>query len=203
VSPPAALAFALATGLFATLVATWAGSSVGGLMTLGLACGWAYDLRLSGTPLSFLPFVAGIVTVPWVGTAAVGARPRRALLMSVIAGLLGLGLHLANGGPDAGRDRQAGRRSLPALLGGDRSRVLTHTILTAAALLVVSSSPSGQRRKPWLSAMACLGILALDRHHDRTQRAPGEHPFVLPVLAAGVLAAGWLAVMQPSGSDQG
>lgn len=198
VSAPAALGFALGTGVLATLVAGLVGSPVGRLMTSGLACGWAYDLGLSGTPLSFLPFVAGIVTVPWVGTAAVGVRPRRPVLMSAIAGLLGLGLHLANGGPDAGRDRQAGRRSLPVLLGAERSRDLTHLILAAAAALVVGSSPPGGRRRSWLSASGCLGIVALDRRRDRARRAPGDHPFVLPVLAAGVLAAGWLAVTRPT-----
>ncbi len=192
VGPPLALGFALGTGVLSVVAAACAGASAGWLMTLGLACGWAYDVRLSRTPLSLVPFIGGIITVPWVGTAAVGVRYRRPVLMTAVAGLLGLGLHLANGGPDAARDRQAGRRSLPALLGPDRSSDLTHLILTAASLLVIRSSPHGHRGVPLLGASACLGLLAMDRRQDRTHRAPGKHPFVLPVLAAGVLAAGWL-----------
>jgi hypothetical protein len=38
-----------------------------------------------------------------------------------------------------------------------------------------------------------LGLLAADRRLADPRRQPGHHPFVLPVLAVGCLAAGWLA----------
>ncbi len=173
---------------------------VGGWFTVGLANGWAYDAGMSRTPMSFVPFVGGIIAVPWVGTAAVGARARKPVWMTAIAGLLGLGLHLANGGPDVQRDRVAGRRSLPVLLGDSRSRDGAHLALTGATALVVASAPVSGRRSSWLGAAACLGLLAWDRCQASNLRNPGHHPFVLPVLAAGALSAGWLS--GAAGSDR-
>ncbi len=192
VSPAAALVFALATGLGSLRVARRSGSKAARVMALGLAAGWSYDLGLSRTPLSFVPFSAGIMTVPWVGALAAEQDVLSPRWMTAIAGLLGLGLHLANGGPDAVRDRLAGRRSLPVLLGERRSRQGTHLALTAAAVLAVFSAPRRGRLSASAGAGGCLAVLAVDRRQGRLSRTPGHHPFVLPVLAAGVLAAGWL-----------
>lgn len=193
VPAPIALAFAASTAALSATMAAALGAAAGGWMILGLACGWAYDVRLSRTPWSFAPFVVGIVTVPWVGMAAVGARARRPALTSLLAALLGFGLHLANGGPDAVRDRQAGRRSLPSLLGAERCKGLTQLLLTVAAALVGLLAPPATRPAARRRAAAALVILAWDRHQNRPHRSAGQHPFVLPVLAAGILAAGWLA----------
>ncbi|MHB8395430.1 MAG: UbiA family prenyltransferase, partial [Candidatus Dormibacteria bacterium] len=107
VSAAAALVFAVSTGVAALALARCCGRALFRVMSLGLASGWAYDAGLSRTPLSWLPFVSGIMTVPWTGTTAVRARVERGVWMTAIAGVLGFGLHLANSGPDIARDKLA------------------------------------------------------------------------------------------------
>lgn len=192
VSTGAALAFAISTGLGSLAVAAACGREARRLMAVGLASGWAYDLGLRVLPASFVPFVVGIATVPMLGPTAVGVRPIRPRLMMAMAGLLGLGLHLANGGPDVIGDRRAGRRSLPVLLGGEGSRRGSHAALTGAALLSVASSRGPSRPAALGGALAGLLLLLLDRTATGSQRRDGQYPFVLPVLAAAAVAGGWL-----------
>ncbi|MGA9775010.1 MAG: UbiA family prenyltransferase, partial [Candidatus Dormiibacterota bacterium] len=108
VSTGAALAFALSTGFGSLLLALQCGRGAAKVMAVGLASGWAYDLGLRRTPLSGLPFLVGIATVPLLGPSALQVPPVRPRMLMAMAGLLGVGLHLANGGPDVVRDRAAG-----------------------------------------------------------------------------------------------
>ncbi|NNM97861.1 MAG: UbiA family prenyltransferase [Candidatus Dormibacteraeota bacterium] len=187
-----ALIFSLCSGAGALLLAATCGRSAVKTMAIGLASGWAYDAGLDRRPASWLPFLTGIATVPWLGPMAVGVEVPRPRLTVAIGGALGVGLHLANGGPDIEQDRLAGRRSLPVLLGPRRTRLGTHLALTVAAGLVVASSPGRGRHLAQAGALACLALLGADRLLARPGRGPGQHPFVLPVLGAGCLAAGWL-----------
>ncbi|HUY09085.1 MAG TPA: UbiA family prenyltransferase [Candidatus Dormibacteraeota bacterium] len=162
------------------------------LMQWGLGSGWSYSLGLSRTPLSFLPFASGLATVPLVGPAAMGVSlPSRGQVAALAAGL-GLGLHLANGGPDIELDRLAGRRSLPVLLGVEGSRLASHLLLGSGALAVALGSPAPGRRWAWGGAGACSALVLADRMGSHPDRAGGGHPFVLPALAGGALALGWL-----------
>ena len=202
VTRPAVLVFALTTGAGSRLVAALAGRRALKVMALGLASGWAYDLWLRRTPLSWAPFAVGIGTVPLLGPAALGLPPVRPRLLMAMASLLGLALHLANGGPDAARDRAAGRKSLPVLLGVRGSRLGAHATLTGAAALSVLSSPGAARGWALRGAGAGLGLLAVDRVLLEAERRPGQYPFVLPVLAAGAIAGGWLVGAAGTGAGR-
>jgi 4-hydroxybenzoate polyprenyltransferase len=202
VTRPAVLAFALGTGAGSLLVAALAGRRAFRVMALGLASGWSYDLWLRRTPLSWAPFAVGIGTVPLLGPAALGLPPVRPRLLMAMASLLGLALHLANGGPDAARDRAAGRRSLPVLLGVRGSRLGAHATLTGAAAVSVLSSPRAARGWALRGAGAGLGLLAVDRVLLEAERRPGQYPFVLPVLAAGAIAGGWLVGAAGTGAGR-
>lgn len=182
----------LGCGTGSLVLASCAGKRSLRLMLLGLGSGWAYSLGLSRTPISFLPFASGLATVPLLGPTALGVRlPSQGAVAALSAGL-GLGLHLANGGPDIERDRLAGRRSLPVLLGERGSRLASHLLLSAGAAAVAVWSPRQGRRWAWSGAGLGAFLVLADRLAPRSIRSRGEHPFVMPALAGGALAAGWL-----------
>jgi 4-hydroxybenzoate polyprenyltransferase len=182
----------IACGIVSLALASQAGAQCLRLMLLGLGSGWAYSLGLSRTPVSFLPFASGLATVPLLGPAALGVRlPARRQVATLAAGL-GLGLHLANGGPDVERDRLAGRRSLPVLLGESGSRRASHALLGAGAVAVAVSAPRQGRRWAWGGSALAAALLLADWLAPRSVRSRGEHPFVVPTLAGGAAAAGWL-----------
>jgi 4-hydroxybenzoate polyprenyltransferase len=162
------------------------------VMLVGLCSGWSYSLGLSRTPISFLPFASGLATVPLVGPAALGVALPAQTQVTVLAAGLGVGLHLANGGPDIERDRLAGRRSLPVLLGSRRSQNASRALLGVGALAVALASPGGGRTWAWGGAAVCAALLAADARGPSSDRRAGAHPFVLPALAGGALAVGWL-----------
>ena len=179
-------------GATSLLVARVAGVRALRLTAVGLACGWSYSLGLSRTPAAFVPFALGLSTVPLLGPATIGARLSQPGAVVGLGTGIGLGLHLANGGPDIERDRLAGRRSLPALLGVRRSRALSHLLLGGGALAVAVDTTEAGRRWGYAGAGLSLVLVAVDRLAPRSARGRGDRPFVIPALAAAVLAAGWL-----------
>jgi 4-hydroxybenzoate polyprenyltransferase len=182
----------IASGMGSIALAHRAGSRPLRLMLLGLGSGWAYSLGLSRTPVSFLPFATGLATVPLLGPAAVGVRLASTGQEAVLAAGLGVGLHLANGGPDIERDRMAGRRSLPVILGEAGSRRASHMVLGGGALAVAVSAPRPGRAWAWLGSGLAAALVVADSLVPRSVRSRGEHPFVIPTLAGGAVACGWL-----------
>ena len=86
-SPSAALSVAVlcAVGAFLLSALSDLGPIPLLLVGVGIACGWAYDLRLKPTPLSFLPFAIAFPLMPfWIGVIA--GRPASALLVLFIGG---------------------------------------------------------------------------------------------------------------------
>ena len=182
----------LACGGVALLLARAAGARALRVMLCGLGSGWSYSLGLSRTPISFLPFAAGLATVPLLGPAAVGVPLPAQGQAAILAAGLGLGLHLANGGPDIERDRLAGRKSLPVLLGEEGSRRASQLLLGAGAVAVALGGPPQGRRWSWSGAVVCATLVLADRRGPRSDRSQGGHPFVMPALAGGALAVAWL-----------
>ena len=85
---------------------------------LGVGCGYAYDLWLKGTALSWLAWSAGLPLLPlfaWLG-AGRGVSGGLILLM-VLAGVAGLALALANGLADYEADARGGVASPVVRLG--------------------------------------------------------------------------------------
>jgi|GEM_PF-709724 len=179
-------------GMGSLTLANRAGRHALRLMLVGLGSGWAYSLGLSRTPVSFLPFATGLATVPLLGPAAVGVGLATRGQEAVLAAGLGVGLHLANGGPDIERDRLAGRRSLPVLLGESGSRRASQVVLGAGALAVAVRAPRPGRGWAWLGSGLAAALVLADSLAPRSVRSRGEHPFVIPTLAGGAVACGWL-----------
>jgi 4-hydroxybenzoate polyprenyltransferase len=136
--PAAVLAVAaLATGLG---VAATVSPGALALAAAGAAAGLAYDLRLKGTLLAWLPFAVGIPLLPLF--AWWGARqelPPALLIAAALAIPAGAALAIANALPDLERDGRSGVRSVATILGRRRaSRVMAALQLVAAAGAVVT-----------------------------------------------------------------
>lgn len=152
------------------------------LLTVG--GGWAYNLGLKGTPLSWAPYAVGFGALPaYVVLGLPGAPPVPPWLVGAGA-LIGTGAHMFNALPDLAQDRATGVASLPVRLGARGARVAGAGLLLAAGLLVGLAPPG--RPGGWDSAGMAAGALlaggAASPRHDPGSRAP----FLLAVAAAAV-----------------
>jgi 4-hydroxybenzoate polyprenyltransferase len=116
----------------------------GGAAALAVVvCGWAYNLGLKATVLSWLPYAIAFGMLPAVATLS--ASPARwPAAWSLIAGaLLGVAGHLANVLPDLGDDVATGIRGLPHRIGA-KATALTATAILLIASAVILLGPVGQ-----------------------------------------------------------
>jgi len=194
-----ALLMAVGFALGAVVIAATLGPGSFGLAMLGMGCGLAYDARLKRTPLSFVPFVFAIPTLPsWVW---VTFDAWTAVLWWIwpIGGLIGLSLHLANTLPDIDDDARHGVRGLAHALGAGRSRVLALSAF-AAALALAAAAGLAHDGERWLLAVALLagavGLAATLAIHARRHGAVADQAgFALLGVGAAVAATAWLAAV--------
>jgi 4-hydroxybenzoate polyprenyltransferase len=110
-----------------------------------IAIGLAYDLRLKGTALSWLPFAVGIPVLPvfgWLGASG-GLPPAFAVLIPA-AVAAGAALAIANSLVDTERDRAAGASSIALVLGTEMAeRIQLGLHLAVGVAAVTSVGPLG------------------------------------------------------------
>jgi 4-hydroxybenzoate polyprenyltransferase len=157
-SPGTALTVAVLCAVAAFLLSTLAhfGTVALLLVGIGLACGWAYDLRLKRTPLSFLPFAIAFPLMPfWIGLLA--GRPASSLGVLFLAGSpLATAIHLADAIPDRDRDRAAGLRTLAVALGQPGAELVAVGMLLVGSLVsIVLTIRGGQ------TAMTALPVVTV------------------------------------------
>jgi 4-hydroxybenzoate polyprenyltransferase len=128
------------------------GWRAGVLHLVAVACGWAYNLGLKATVVSWLPYAAAFGSLPGVATLA-RPEPTAPAPWAVAAGaLLGVAAHLTNALPDLAADREFGVAGLPHRIGARASVVLSAVgLLAGTAVLVL-----GPRGAP--SALATAGL---------------------------------------------
>jgi 4-hydroxybenzoate polyprenyltransferase len=189
VSRSTATGVGMALGTIGLAVAATINLATLGLDTLALGAGLAYDLGLRRTPLSWVPWWGGMTVLPLEGYASVGAIPVRLLSLIPLAGLIAVGLQFANALPDIDGDRMAGRRSLPVLVGVDRSRWAGPVALAAAGTLaIVLAGPLEQSGVGFFIGVGALGVGVLAVVVTRSVR-----PFPILAVATAVFAVAWLA----------
>jgi 4-hydroxybenzoate polyprenyltransferase len=146
--------------------------------------GWAYDLGVKRTVLSWLPYAVSFGLLAAFLTLGLAGHPGPPWWMVTAGALLGTGAHFLNVVPDVDDDLEAGIRGLPQRLGAARSAV-AGGVLLAAAVVVVTVGPG---RPPWWawagSAAACgsavaAGVVGAAGTARRT-------PFALAVATAAV-----------------
>ncbi len=168
------------------------------LALAALSCGLVYDLKLSRTPWSVLPYLIALPLVPiWIWVALGRFRP---LLLAALplGALLGLSLHLANGLTYFESDARTGSGGLVQRLGFHRARGLCWGAFGLVWLLLAASLPLvPYRPAPLLIglilAMALLiAAVAMTLLHVRAAAQAG---WGLLLAGSAALALGWLAAL--------
>jgi 4-hydroxybenzoate polyprenyltransferase len=115
---PGTVAFAIAVAVLAVIPLSIANGTYAGLAHLGaVAAAWLYNLWFKKTWLSWLPYVVAFGLLPaflsygGLGGGMHGAPPT--VEMTVMAALLGIGIHFLNTLPDLVEDNETGVRHLP------------------------------------------------------------------------------------------
>ncbi|AWB94093.1 hypothetical protein C3E78_07350 [Aeromicrobium chenweiae] len=150
----------VAVALVGTVAASLSLGARPGTLHLALvAAGWAYDLGLKRTVLSWLPYAVCFGGLPVVVSLAVRDEP--AALWTVAAGaLLGTGAHLVNAVPDLEDDRLTGVRGLPHRLGARRS-LDAATVLLLMGTVVTVAVPGEGLDAVGVTALVACGVLLL------------------------------------------
>ncbi len=194
-SPTMAFTTAVACATLAVALAAGFGWRSAGLVVLGIAAGWIYDLGLKATPLSFLPFALAFPLLPlWVGVVA--GRFDRSLLWLFAAGMpLATAIHLADAIPDREVDRAGGARTMAVALGRPAAERLAAFALAVGAS-ILGLSLGGTRIAAaggvWVvgATAAVLYLLAVRREREAQRLRVAR--WVL-VAGAGLAAATWVA----------
>lgn len=142
VSRPAALVLTVAGLLAGLVLSVPSGPGTVAVAAAGAALGYAYDLRLSRTTLSWLPLSLALPLLPihaWLG--ATGAIPPGLLTLVPAAVLAGAALAIANGLVDVERDARVARRAIAVELGPGRAWAIHAGLLVVVAVLAVLVAP--------------------------------------------------------------
>jgi 4-hydroxybenzoate polyprenyltransferase len=184
---------AAATGLVLTVPSGWL---TVGLAVIVLGIGYVYDLRLRGTPWSWVPFAVGIPLLPvfgWLGAA--GSLPGSFALLIPAAVLAGAALAIANARADYERDLEAGVPSVATSLGLGRAWTV-HAALLGIVLVVAVGTLAVIDVSEVALAVAAVAI-ALVAAGLGASRSGGpavrERAWEFEAIGVGLLAAAWLA----------
>lgn len=199
VSPPAAIALALALIAATLALASTLGAAGFGLAALGLGCGLAYDVRLKRTALSALPFMIAIPTLPLWVWATLGEWRAALWWLPPFGALIGLALHLANTVPDIESDAASGVRGLAQRLGARRSMIVAWAsfgIALAFTLVLLPFAGYDLRAYVPTATLAGAALAASIATYVRLRDAAAlRSGFALLSAASAVLAVGWLAAV--------
>jgi 4-hydroxybenzoate polyprenyltransferase len=191
------LAVVFAVGAFLLCVLAGLGPFALLLVGIGTACGWAYDLWLKPTPLSFLPFAIAFPLVPfWIGVLA--GRPLTSLLILFLGGSpLATAIHLADAIPDRDRDRAAGLRTLAVALGKPAAEMATAGLLLIGTLVsIVFLIRRGQpsiATLPLVTLIASVVVVGLSSRTKQSASGLGKWLVIAAALLAAVPLVAWVS----------
>jgi 4-hydroxybenzoate polyprenyltransferase len=150
------------------------------------AAGWAYDLGVKATSWSVVPYVVCFGLLPVFVVLGLPGAPVPPWWLPAAGALLGAGAHFANVLPDLDDDAATGVRGLPHRLGAARSRVAAAVLLLAATVVLAVAAPL-PAALAWAVPVVGAGVLAAG---FRAGRRPGSRaPFRAVLVVAGVAVA--------------
>ena len=160
-----ACALAVAACVPLSLASGW---RAGLVHLVAVAGGWAYNLGLKRTVLSWLPYAVSFGLLTAFITLGLPGHPAPPWWLVPAGALLGIGAHFLNVVPDVDDDLAAGVRGLPQRLGAARSAV-------AGAVLLAGGGRRGHRR-PRAAAVVGLGRAGGGRAARPPRRARSVPP---------------------------
>lgn len=198
VSPRTAWALAIVVFVGGAALAGGVSAVTGLLAVVVIAIGLAYDLRLKGTPWSWMPFAVGVPMLAifgWVG--ATGTLDPMFAILVPTAVVAGGALAIGNALVDVERDRDAGVSSVAVVLGlGRASRLAAGLFAIVWALAWTSAA---WLRIDWkiIAVIGLLGlapVVAMIRAGHATS-ARRERLWQLEAIGLALLAGVWLAAV--------
>lgn len=166
------------------------GPLAGALHLVTVASGWAYNLGLKASALSWLPYAAAFGALPAAVAVGAGGPGGPGWYLVAAGALLGVGAHLANAAPDIADDLATGVRGLPHRLGADRSRSLAAACLLAVTALLVLAPPGPAGAAGWATLAAATALLGAARAVSaRHPRALFPATMLVALLDVGLLLA--------------
>ncbi|WP_223690385.1 UbiA family prenyltransferase [Leifsonia poae] len=135
---------------------------------VAIAGGWAYNLGLKATVVSFVPFIISFGLLPAIATLG-QTTPRLATgWVLAAAALLGVAAHITNVLPDLADDANTGIRGMPHRLGTRSSGLIAFACLAVATVLI-TTGPGWPPRPLFIgglvlgTAAAVLGVVLVVR----------------------------------------
>lgn len=147
---------------------------------VGVVAGWAYNLGLKSTALSWLPYAIGFTSLPAFVTLGLPGTPAPAWWIVTAAALVGVGAHLGNVLPDIEADLATGVRGGPQRLGPTAVRWLLPAPLVAATVLLAFGRPS-----TW-GGVAVGVVVVVAVAGSLLGRSRPKVPFLAAILVAAV-----------------
>jgi 4-hydroxybenzoate polyprenyltransferase len=201
-SPALVRNVAFACVLVSLGLSAWLGAWVLLAQIIGLASGWAYNLGLKATPISFVPYAIGFGILPVIVTLASATPTLAAPWVVAVAAILGIAAHFANAMPDIADDRAEGILGLPQRVGARASGIITYLVLAIGATLafvgpgLAASASGGFMAVQWIglslnAIIAVVGIVLVFRLS--TARPPRRIIFQL-IMVAALVNVGMIAV---------
>jgi len=157
-----AAAWIASGGLAVQLVASWRlGALPLALGALASISALVYNLALSRTPFSAIPYLVSFGLLPaWIA-AGVGVPLDRVLPAVPLVAPFAVAAHMANTLRDFHTDAAAGSRSLAQLLGAERSRLLAVGLALAVGFGVGAALALGGSATPPAIALGTIGLVAV------------------------------------------
>ncbi len=171
--------------LAVTIVVSFALGVPSALAALTLvAAGWAYNLGLKGTVLSWLPYAVGFGALPAAATLALPGHPWPAWWAMAAGAVLGIAAHAANVLPDLKSDAATGVTGAFHHLGPRATAIAGPILLVIASFLVLFGAGELTIWR-WVAlavivALAIAGVLTGLRHPN------SRVLFVATVALAGI-----------------
>lgn len=130
----------------------------------------AYNLRLSRTPLSVVPYLVSFGILPLWVAAGVGVPLDRVAVAPLLVGPFAAAAHLANALRDFDADARIGSGNLAQLLGRGRTLALAGGLSLLVGLGVGAALLAGGRVPPSAALLGVAGLLAVGQGLGNARR---------------------------------